>query len=272
MKLGLGTVQFGQVYGVSNTRGQVARTDAAIILDGAREAGISLLDTAANYGEAEGVLAGLDTAGFRIVTKTINLSHGLDAVVARARQSRTLLGADTLLVHAAADLADTALWPALQALKSEGVFRKIGISAYVQDDPVRLAERFRPDVMQLPFSLLDQRLSDALPRLKSLGVEIHARSLFLQGLLLMDDIPEKLRSSAADLARVKARITAAGSTPLAAALGFARSRPEIDFGLVGVTSPGELREIVSAMAAPLPDLDWTALALNDERVLTPSLW
>jgi aryl-alcohol dehydrogenase-like predicted oxidoreductase len=273
-KLGIGTVQFGQAYGVSNARGQVPASDAAAILKRAAEAGIDLLDTAANYGAAESVLAGLDTAPFRIVTKTISLKSGLDAVIARARQSAEILKADTLLVHAAGDLADETLWPALQRLKSEGVFRKIGISVYVAEGPAVLAARFKPDVIQLPFSLLDQRLwaDGSLARLKDMGVEVHARSLFLQGLLLMQSVPEKLAAAAPRLKDIKSKITAAGSTPLAAALGFVLARPEIAIGLVGVTSVIELEEILSAAQRPLPDLDWPALALHDERVLTPSLW
>jgi aryl-alcohol dehydrogenase-like predicted oxidoreductase len=273
-KLGIGTVQFGQAYGVSNARGQVPASDAAAILKRAGEAGIDLLDTAANYGAAESVLAGLDTAPFRIVTKTIGLKNGLDAVIARARQSAEILKADTLLVHAAGDLADEKLWPALQRLKSEGVFRKIGISVYVAEGPAVLAARFKPDVIQLPFSLLDQRLwaDGSLARLADMGVEIHARSLFLQGLLLMQSVPEKLAAAAPRLKDVKSRITAAGSTPLAVALGFVLARPEIAIGLVGVTSAIELEDILSAAQRPLPDLDWPAMALHDERVLTPSLW
>ncbi len=117
-KLGLGTVQFGQPYGVSNAHGQVPAREAAAILNDAAKAGIRLLDTAANYGEAEAVLARLDTTMFRIVSKTAGLRQGLDAVIARARQSATLLKADTLLVHAAADLLGPdgdALWAALQS-------------------------------------------------------------------------------------------------------------------------------------------------------------
>ncbi len=273
-KLGIGTVQFGQAYGVSNARGQVPASDAAAILKRAAEAGIDLLDTAANYGAAESVLAGLDTAPFRIVTKTIGLKNGLDAVIARARQSAEILKADTLLVHAAGDLADEKLWPALQRLKSEGVFRKIGISVYVAEGPAVLAARFKPDVIQLPFSLLDQRLwaDGSLARLADMGVEIHARSLFLQGLLLMQSVPEKLAAAAPRLKDVKSKIAAAGSTPLAVALGFVLARPEIAIGLVGVTSAIELEDILSAAQRPLPDLDWPAMALHDERVLTPSLW
>ena len=273
-RLGLGTVQFGQAYGVSNRRGQVTLDDARAILARAAQGGVTLLDTAANYGEAEEVLAALDTTPFRIVTKTIHARHGVDAVVARARQSARVLKADTLLVHAAADLQEAALWPALQALKAEGVFRRIGISTYVADDPAALADRFRPDVMQLPFSLLDQRLlqDGTLARLRDRGVEVHARSIFLQGLLFLETLPSKLQAAAPRLAAIKMQIAQAGSTPLAAALGFVLSRPEIAIALVGVTSPDELGEILAAANAPLPALDWDALALDDETVLTPSLW
>jgi aryl-alcohol dehydrogenase-like predicted oxidoreductase len=273
-KLGIGTVQFGQAYGVSNVRGQVPAPEAAAILKRAAEAGIILLDTAANYGTAEMVLAELDTSPFRIVTKTIGLKNGLEAVVARAKVSAEMLKADTLLVHAAGDLGDKTLWPALQRLKSEGVIRRIGISVYVADDPATLAARYKPDVMQLPFSLLDQRLlaDGSLARLKDLGVEIHARSLFLQGLLFLEQLPEKLQSAMPLLKAIKENIAAAGSTPLAAALGFALSWPEIAYGVVGVTSVAELDEILAAAERPLPDLDWKAFALKDETVLTPSLW
>jgi aryl-alcohol dehydrogenase-like predicted oxidoreductase len=274
MMIGLGTVQFGHAYGVSNSRGQVPSDEAAAILARAAEAGIRVLDTAANYGEAETVLAGLDTAPFRIVTKTISVRAGVEAVVARARQSATSLKPDTLLVHAANDLQDGTLWPALQALKTEGLFRHIGISAYAADDPAALAERFRPDVMQLPFSLLDQRLlaDGSLTRLKDFGIEVHARSIFLQGLLFLTQLPEKLRHAAPRLEEIRRRIAEAGATPLTAALGFVLSRPEIGTALVGVTSGTELDQILHAASAPLPALDWEALALHDELTLTPSRW
>jgi aryl-alcohol dehydrogenase-like predicted oxidoreductase len=274
MKLGLGTVQFGQAYGVSNTRGQIAQDEARAILDRAAQAGVRILDTAANYGEAEAILAGHDTAPFRIVTKTASGRNGVDAVIARARQSATTLKADTLLVHAASDLQDEALWRALQKLKEEGVFSRIGISAYAGEDPAGLAERFQPDVMQLAVSMLDQRLirDGTLTRLKELNVEVHARSIFLQGLLFMEELPEKLRPAGPALVAIKDQIAEAGSTPLGAALGFVLSRPEIDVALVGVTRLLELEEILDAGAHPLPLLDWRSLALEDEIALTPSRW
>ena len=271
-KLGLGTVQFGQDYGVSNTTGQVPKEEAARILARAAAGGVTLLDTAANYGDAETVLAGLDTAPFRIVSKTSSVKNGVEAVIARARQSAQTLKTDTLLVHAAADLEDAKLWPALQALKTEGLFRKIGISTYYNDNPAALAARFKPDVMQLPFSILDQRLlaDGSLKRLSELGVEVHARSLFLQGLLFMEEPPENLAWATRELRSVKSHIIKTGIPLLSAALHFVLQRPEIAIGLVGVTC---VKELDAILAAPVPPgLDWSGCAIHDEKILTPSLW
>jgi aryl-alcohol dehydrogenase-like predicted oxidoreductase len=277
-RLGLGTVQFGQAYGVSNTAGQVPLAEVRAMLARAAGAGVAVLDTAANYGQAEGVLAQCDTSAFRIVSKTVSAKNGVATVTDRARQSVQSLGrVDVLLVHAAADLLGPdgdQLWRALRALKEQGAVGAIGISAYVADDPAGLAHRFRPDVMQVPFSLLDQRLlqDGSLGRLKELGVEVHARSLFLQGLLFMATVPETLRDAAPLLARVRQQIAAARSTPLAAALGLVLSRPEVDVAVVGATSRHELDEIFAAARAPLPEFDWRACAVDDARILTPSLW
>jgi len=283
-RLGLGTVQFGQAYGISNTHGQVSPEAARTTLDRAAHAGLKTLDTAAAYGNAEAVLGGLPdaTRPFRIVTKTISLKNGLDAVVARARQSVATLGrrpVDLLLVHSAGDLSlpdGPDLWKTLLALRDEGLFGGIGISAYVADDPAALARKFRPAAMQVPVSLFDQRLikSGALAAMKDMGVEIHARSLFLQGLLFLPEnkIPTKLASVAPHLKNLRATFANAGTTPLAAAIAFALGRPEIDVAVVGVTTVSEFDEIVAAARQPTPSIDWASCALNDEIVLTPSLW
>ena len=274
MPLGLGTVQFGQCYGVSNKNGQVSREEVAAILARAKQAGVRILDTAATYGQAETVLSTLDVSSFRVITKTIPVNQGIPKVLSGARQSFERLRPDTLLVHAASDLKNQELWSALQALKAEGLFKNIGISAYYADDPVRLAEIFRPDVLQIPFSILDQRLlrSGALARLKGLGIEVHARSIFLQGLLFLDVLPERLRHVETRLHAIRNAVQVAGYSPLSAALSFVLSRPEVDVALVGITSQVELEEILKATEGPIAALDWPSLALDDELVLTPSLW
>lgn len=277
-KLGIGSVQFGQAYGVSKKHGQVPVEDVRAILTLARDAGIGLIDTAANYGTAEHVLSRLDTTGFRIVTKATNLNKGLDVALARVRESKRLLPkADTVLVHMADDLfapGGADYWRGLLAMRDEGLFRKVGISAYAAQDPAELARRFRPDVMQLPVSMLDQRLlrDGSLARLKDMGVEIHARSIFLQGLLFLETMPASLAHALPEIDAIRKRIGESGTTPLAAALAFALSRPEIDIALVGVAETAQLAEIIAVARAPMSPIDWQACALHDELVLTPSKW
>jgi aryl-alcohol dehydrogenase-like predicted oxidoreductase len=283
-RIGLGTVQFGINYGVSNTAGQVSASEVSAILATADEAGIKVLDTAASYGTAEEALGRTLIPGhrFAIVTKTLPLSHGLEQVEKRARYSLELLGAKTaeaILVHAAQDLLGPdgpRLWTLLQRLRDEGLYRRIGISAYFVDGPLKLARQYRPDLMQVPFSLLDQRLlqNGEMASLKELGIEIHARSIFLQGLLMMDPttLPANLTHVGPVLAATRARIGEAGLTPVMAAIGFALSRSEVDIAVVGVTSSDELSEIVAAAAVDLPEFDWSACAVDDTITLTPSRW
>jgi aryl-alcohol dehydrogenase-like predicted oxidoreductase len=270
-------------YGISNVRGQVSTAEVAAILGRALEAGVQTIDTAAAYGNAEDVLAGAlqGRRDFRIVSKTLRISHGLKAVEDRVRRSAEILGTpiDTMLVHSAGDLLGTDgenLWMTLMRLRDGGLVRRIGISAYAADDPLMLAKRFQPQVFQLPVSLLDQRLvtDGTLASLKSAGIELHVRSVFLQGLLLMqpEEVPVKLAHAVPDLKRVRALIAASGATPLEAALGFVLQRPEIDDVVVGVTGIRELDEILAAAMVPSPTLDWHACGLNDPVLLDPSLW
>lgn len=284
-RLAIGTVQFGTAYGISNRRGQVPLDEVGAILTDAAERGVDLLDTAAAYGEAEAVLGRLRplSGHFRIVTKALPLGEGgTAAVAAGALGSLQELGrseVEALLVHRASDLRGPEgedLWRTLRRLQERGCFRRLGISAYAGDEPLDLARRFAPEIMQLPVSFLDQRLvrDGTLEALAGRGVEVHARSVFSQGLVFLDPgrLPTGLAHAGRSLAERAERIARAGASPLAAGLHFVLRRPEIGRIVVGVTSLSEWRAIAAAAAAPAPDLDWEALALDDPVVLDPGKW
>lgn len=283
-RLGLGTAQFGLDYGVSNTRGRVGETEVLNILETAAINGVTLVDTAAAYGDAERALGRSwpFPSPFQVVTKTLRLSEGLDRIEHRARRSLERLGvarAKALLVHSAEDLHGAegrALWTRLEKLKGEGLFQQIGFSAYAEDDAATLARRFGADLVQVPCSLLDQRLvrDGTLERLAEQGVEVHLRSVFLQGLLFLsrEDLPPALAHAGPRLSRIRRALAEAGADPLQAALAFALDRPEASAAIVGVTSAAELRAIVAASHQPSPRLDWAALSLDDLTALDPRAW
>jgi aryl-alcohol dehydrogenase-like predicted oxidoreductase len=142
---------------------------------------------------------------------------------------------------------------------------------FASDDPVNLVRRFKPDIAQAPVSLLDQRLivSGALAEIAGLGVEVHLRSIFLQGLLFLppDRMPLALKGASGPLSRVRRLIAEGRSDPLQAALWFALSRPEARHVVVGVATAAELQAVIAASASPPPDLDWTEMAMEDPSAL-----
>jgi spore coat polysaccharide biosynthesis protein SpsF len=283
-RIGIGTVQFGTIYGITNMHGQVPRPTVAEILRIAQEAGIRLLDTAAMYGEAEEVLAELlpQNSDFQITTKTTTSAIGVKGVVDRARESHRILGGRPihgLLVHSASDLRSSngpELWAALQGLRDEGLFSRIGISAYGSDDPIDLAERYRPDIIQLPVSVLDQRPVNrgVLRQLKDLGVEIHARSVFLQGAIFLkpSELPLGLAHVRPKLEAFHARLQELGISPVQAGIGYPLSIPEIDRAVVGISSVEEAQDIIAAAAQVPASIPWEALGVEDEVLLDPRLW
>ncbi len=247
----------------------------------AARSGLAVLDAGAASGHTEAVLGGLipRPSPLRIVIKAPRGDRGPDHAEAEARAALARLGvtgADAIIVQCAGDLFapwGQAYWERLLALRDAGLFRKVGVSAYASDDPVGLARRFRPDILQAPASLLDQRLlvDGSLESVKGLGVEVQLRSIFLNGLLFLppDRVPSQYQGAAARLSRARRMIAEGRSDPLQAALGFALSRPEADVVIVGAATAAELQAVIAAAASPPPDLDWDEMALEDASVVDP---
>lgn len=284
-RLGLGTVQFGLPYGVANQAGMPSAATVAQILKRAAAHRIGLLDTAIGYGQSETVLGQAGVAGFDIVTKLPAMPDGCPDVAAwvaaEVEASLRRLGIERLhavLLHRPDQLlgpAGDALYAALQYLKSQGLTRKIGISVYAPDELDRLIPARRLDLVQAPLNILDQRLvtSGWAEKLKQKGIEIHARSIFLQGLLLMPDRrrPEKFARWADHWRCWSDWLQANRLTPLAACLGYLAGVAEIDRVLFGVDSVAQLDAIAAAAATRLTGLpDWPLPI--DAALVNPAQW
>lgn len=282
--LGLGTVQFGMPYGISNRTGSLSSMDVANILAFCRDSGVKLLDTAALYGSAEQRLGEAIPDDWHpdIVTKTTVWTGDAEELKSTVRQSLERLHRDNLyglLVHRPNDLLGmegARLWDGLLALKASGIVEKIGVSVYDERQIEDLTARYPLDIVQLPLSLLDQRLirSGAIARLKSRGVEIHGRSIFLQGLMFLRDteLEDEMAFARPAISQFHEKLADAGMTPLQAALSFAFAQTELEVVLVGVTSVDELDAILCVKQAPVQDVDWEQFANDDERLLNPSKW
>jgi aryl-alcohol dehydrogenase-like predicted oxidoreductase len=274
-RLGLGVGRLGA--SAPSRRAGTAEAFAAIAL--AADAGVRLVECPPEPEGAERILGEVlpREPAFDVVVRAADVDGGPGAVVRRLRTSMRRLKLERaagVLVRPAAITGEGGdkLWGALLRLKDEGVVGAVGVAACVCDDPAGLARRFRPDLMQLPLSLLDQRLlaNGALEEIAGRGVEVHLRSIFLHGLLFFDGVEGASSPLHPHVSRLRRLLAEAGADPMQAALAFALARPEAARVVVGVGTAAELRAVLRAAAARGPALDWDALRIEAGCAVAPA--
>jgi aryl-alcohol dehydrogenase-like predicted oxidoreductase len=284
-RLALGTVQFGINYGIANQHGKVSRAEAKLMLKLASDCGIEILDTAISYGDSEACLGEAGALNFKLITKLPPLSDSCCDVNAWVYQkiatSLTNLGVTSiygLLLHRPEQLLGingSALYIALQSLKDKGLVQKVGVSIYDPAELMLLLSKFNLDLVQAPFNIVDRRfqLSGCMYRLKDRGIEIHTRSVFLQGLLLMEknNMPHKFSVWNNLWIQWYQWLSDNNVSSLKACLSFPLSFPEIDHVVVGAESCIQLSEILLAMNSDNnfipPDFH-----CDDQKLINPSNW
>ena len=289
MKLGLGAVQIGLNYGISNKNGKTSEEEVAEILAVAACQNIRIIDTAPLYGTSEEVLGRKlpKIHDFHVVTKTISIgstaitsSHVklLEETFFRSIKKLQASSVYALLVHHANDLlaySGELIMEKMLELKHQGFIEKVGASVYTSIQIEKILRRYPIDIMQLPVNVMDQRLIQGgyLKELKAAGVEIHARSVFLQGVLLMDpdSLPAHFNTVKPHLKHYRNSIRERGFSPVRAALGFVIGLPEIDFVICGVNDHKQLQELCAIHAIYDAD-EFRSFAIEDETILNPTLW
>ena len=285
-KLALGTVQFGMDYGI-NSGIKVEQNEVLKIVNLARKSGIKLIDTAQLYGSSEKVLGNVNTVDFDIVTKSRAFEQDIineneaNLVINDLDHSLRLLKQKSLyafLVHHGEDLLKPGgemIFNKLQILKEQGLVKKIGFSAYIDNQLIKIIDRFDIDIIQLPMNILDNRLinNGLLDKLYSRGIEIHTRSVFLQGLLLMDmDKRPKYFDRWSNLWKFWYEwLTDNKLSPLEASIRYMISKPEISRVLVGVDNKEQLKNIINASDGNVPTIP-EELKTDDPDLLNPGNW
>jgi len=291
VKLGLGTAQFGFDYGLTNEAGQVPREEVRAILALGQEGVVSFVETASEYGDSESVLGEALPRDhqFEIITKTPVfrgraigpreadlLERTLHTSLAHLRQEK-LCG---LLIHHVEDLLSEGgelLYRRMQELKARGLVQNIGVSVYSGQQVDRVLERFDVDIVQVPLNVFDQRLvsSGHLGLMRDAGIHIHARSILLQGLLLMapHELPAEFESIRPHVIRYHDALNAKGLAPLDGAIQFIRNIEEVECAIFGVCSTQQLNSILDSFILPdVPSIEFAPYAMTDENVINPINW
>ena len=292
--ISLGTAQFGLDYGITNKNGKLTRLSIQKILTRALDEGISSLDTAYSYGNAEGLIG--DIGGsiksncFRVTSKIKRQETDAITEVDIKRLDREIFESlnrlkiqqfDTLLLHSTEDLrkpGSELLEGWLKGLKDRGHTKRIGVSIYAERE-VKGIDIGLLDVIQAPVSLYDQRLikSKGIRELTAAGTRIQGRSIFLQGLIVTpsQEWPQWAPKEIIEHHKSLEVFAKAKNISLHdCAIRFATSQSWLESIVVGVCNQDELEELITGWrnVPEIKDDEWSCWELNDSSIIDPRLW
>lgn len=272
-RIALGTVQFGLNYGIANRVGKPTNEEIRKVFEFASRVGIKTLDTANAYGNAEEVIGCFGKNEFDVVTKFLPESEkGLLNV--QMESSLKNLKTERLygcMAHRPLDVINHPhLWDELNEYKRQDKTEKIGFSFDDTNElEMVLKAKMFPDIVQVPYNYVDQRFEPFFDQLKSNGCEIHTRSVFLQGLLLMDT--EMLSPYFLALKPIISSLQADFGVRLSSALlRFVLENQQIDKVVIGVQNKQQLKQTLDGLIdAPLLKKEQHSVPLH---ILKPSNW
>jgi aryl-alcohol dehydrogenase-like predicted oxidoreductase len=272
----IGTANFGQVYGTICAN-RLSKKHIKEVLDLAGDSGINTLDTAEGYGEAIAVCASYPDSGRLDVVAKIRFGETISHVA--KIYSKSKLKVSAILVHLnPLNLPTTGeLLVFLSELRSYKIFAKVGLSLYNESD-IDDCILNHIDIVQIPYSVFDKRfcVSGFIKTAKAKQVEIHARSIFLQGLILAepDQYEPKFAEHKGVFEKFRDYCFDQNSSKLEIAVFFALSNPYIDKIVLGVDSARQLSEIlgIESKFNSTEFLEPPDFTHHDIKLILPYLW
>lgn len=283
MKLVLGGAQFGLNYGITNLDGKVSQQSLTEILSLAHKYDINLIDTAPAYGDCETLLGQFASPKFEYISKVSHCDKAeeLELSVSESLRKLRVPYLNGLLFHNESTLlapSGEALLKRAHELKSAGLIKSIGVSFYTPNLVSQIVSHFDLDFIQCPVNLLDQRfLTDSTTSLlKTRHIKLHARSIFLQGLLASFKLPDKFQTFSKYFEAVNVLTKKYACSPLTLALALAAKNNHIDKVLVGCCSAEQLTQVINSyQLAETLNIDINSikgLACTKETLINPTLW
>lgn len=287
-KIILGTVQFGLDYGINNMSGRPSFDEVKRILDFAHSNNIKFLDTAEAYGNSQEVIGKYhheSSKKFNLITKFSSSRNDLPPnIKERVLKDIEILGVESIYCYMFHSFEDyqkyySAFENDLSLLKKEGKIIKIGVSLYDNFEIEKVLENNAIQLIQLPFNLLDNNSKrlEALNLAKQADVEIHTRSVFLQGLFFKNrnDFTGNLKTLLPYTDRIN-EISKSHSIPISQlAINYPLSQKNIDQVLIGVDNVEQLTQNINYLSDNLPNEVFKKIDqinVKELNLLNPSKW
>jgi aryl-alcohol dehydrogenase-like predicted oxidoreductase len=279
----LGGAQLGLPYGILNGGETLSREEVARILDTAVDHGIDSIDTAIAYGQSESIIGETSQNRFNIISKLpplpVDISNVSEWVHSQVQGSLSRLkctSLDALLLHRPQDLTGAQgveLYAAIKSLMAEKMIDRFGVSIYSPDDLEGIIGTFDIHVVQAPLNVFDRRILGVTDQLSALNIEVHVRSVFLQGVLIASpqDRPQRFEPWSEHFALFDEWVRSSGVSAMACCMGFALQQSGIAKLVIGTTSAESLDEIMNSIPNSVLEVP-THLQSSVEQLIDPRIW
>jgi len=279
----LGGAQLGLPYGILNGGETLSREEVARILDTAVDHGIDSIDTAIAYGQSESIIGETSQNRFNIISKLpplpVDISNVSEWVHSQVQGSLSRLkctSLEALLLHRPQDLTGAQgaeLYAAIGSLMAEKMIHRFGVSIYSPDDLEGIIGTFDIQVVQAPLNVFDRRILGITNHLSAFNIEVHVRSVFLQGVLIANpkDRPQRFEPWSEHLAQFDEWVRSSGVSAMACCLGFALQQPSIAKLVIGTTSAESLNEIMTSIPNSVLEVP-AHLQSSVEQLIDPRFW
>jgi len=279
----LGGAQLGLPYGILNGGETLSREEVARILDTAVDHGIDSIDTAIAYGQSESIIGETSQNRFNIISKLpplpVDISNVSEWVHSQVQGSLSRLkctSLDALLLHRPQDLTGAQgveLYAAIESLMAEKMIDRFGVSIYSPDDLEGIIGTFDIHVVQAPLNVFDRRILGVTDQLSALNIEVHVRSIFLQGVLIASpqDRPQRFEPWSEHFALFDEWVRSSGVSAMACCMGFALQQSGIAKLVIGTTSAESLDEIMNSIPNSVLEVP-THLQSSVEQLIDPRIW
>lgn len=273
-KIILGTANFTQAYGVLSDETRMGPRDVCSILSEAHERGILTLDTATGYGDLTQVVPLDMLQKFKIITKISALDD--EAQLLQKMEMYKGLNVYAVLIHDPHNLervTPLVLRSRLDWLRSYYAIEKIGVSVYDMGDVERFKAFFPPELIQIPLNPLNQTCDTPsfIEYIQSNEIEVHARSLFLQGVLLAEHLPKKLEALHDVWASAK-HVLKRYHSSLHGLLLWASKKDWVHAWVMGVSFVSEFQDILRVARADQTTREAPVFCPVDHPLTDPRRW
>jgi aryl-alcohol dehydrogenase-like predicted oxidoreductase/RimJ/RimL family protein N-acetyltransferase len=283
-KLVLGTAQLNSNYGISNKIGKIRIEDLRKIKNLAIQKGMVTVETAQAYGQSEKILGKVNFSKFNLISKipkiniNTNFDNSINKLVNKSLKKLKIKKIYAFLFHNPNDLLSKngkKIFHALNRLKKKGIIKNIGIAVYDVNELEAISQKFKFDIVSIPFNLLDRRFekSRIVKKLKEKNVKFLARSIFLQGLLLMknNNLPKFFERWKKIFIKFENFTQKNKISKLKSCLSFALNSKIIDKVIVGVDDFNQFKQLIS-FCSNYRKISLPNFGKIDYKLINPTQW